>query len=288
MNRIAAVKYPYNFILGTLSVILIAGCAAVDTGYRAADAIAVKSRFEKEYIKTGLCSLTTLYSFTRAGAPLTVYIEGDGLAWRSRCELSDDPTPRHPLVLSLAAIDQSENVAYIARPGQLTLAGKPDCDPAYWSEKRFSQEVVNAINSAIDGLKAKSRSKNIDLIGYSGGAAIAVIIAAQRNDVTSIRTIAGNLDHEAVNRHHKVDSLEASLNPIDFAAKIAYIPQRHFASANDSVIPIAVTESFAGKIGDQKHESITMVKGTSHTAGWKKAWPSLIDMPLYKRDRSDE
>jgi hypothetical protein len=92
----------------------------------------------------------------------------------------------------------------------------------------------------------------------------------------------GNLDHEAVNHYHKVDPLKGSLNPIDFAIKVSRIPQRHFVSASDSVIPIFITESFAEKIGDQRHESITMVEGTSHTTGWRKVWPSLINSPLYK------
>ena len=263
-------------------MLLIAGCATV--GYRITDKIASEHHFTKDYIKTNLCNITSFYHLDNLGAPLTIYIEGDGAAWRSRHELSEDPTPRHPLVLSLAAIDPSRNVAYLARPGQLSASGNPDCDSAYWSEKRFSKEAVNAINSAIDYLKAKSQSKEINVIGYSGGAAIAVIIAAQRNDVTSLRTIAGNLDHEAVNRYHKVDPLKGSINPIDFASKVSSIPQRHFVSIKDNVVPIAITESFAEKIGDKKHESITIVKGTSHTTGWQKVWPSLINIPLYKGD----
>ena len=45
-----------------------------------------------------------------------------------------------------------------------------------------------------------------------------------------------------------------------------------------------IAESFVGKIGDQKHESITIVEEASHTAGWRKAWPLLINATLYKRD----
>jgi hypothetical protein len=159
----------------------------------------------------------------------------------------------------------------------------PDCDPAYWSEKRFSEEVVSSINSAIDNLIIKSQSKEINLIGYSGGAALAVIIAAQRNDVASLRTIAGNLDPKVINRYHNVTPLEEFLNPIDYAAKISHIPQRHFVAANDSVVPIFVTRSFAKRIGDKGEESITIVKGVTHSCGWQKAWPSLINIPLYRK-----
>jgi hypothetical protein len=276
---------PKNLIVAIIGIAFLSGCVTVNTGYRTADTLAFEHHFAKDYIKTGICNITSFYHFDNLGDPLTVYIEGDGVAWRSRHELSDDPTPRHPLVLSLAAIDSSKNVAYLARPGQLTASCKSDCDPVYWSEKRFSQEVIDAINSSLNYLKEKSRSKEINLIGYSGGAAIAVIIAAQRNDVTNLRTIAGNLDHEAVNRYHKVDPLKGSLNPIDFAVKVSHIPQRHFVSASDNIVPISVAESFVEKIDDQRHESITIVESASHTAGWQKAWPSLINIPLYERDR---
>ena len=276
-------EYIKSIIFAIICIAFLAGCATINTGYRAADTIAFEHSFTKDHIKTSLCTVTSFYHINNPGAPLTVYIEGDGTAWRSRHRLSDDPTPRHPLVLSLAAIDPSENVAYIARPGQLTASGRPDCDPAYWSEKRFSREVVSAIDSAIDDLKAKSQSKEINIIGYSGGAAIAVIITAERSDVKTLRTIAGNLDPEAVNRYNKVSPIEAPPVPIDFAAKIANIPQRHFVSSGDNVVPVSIAESFSEKIGDQKHESITMVTGTNHTSGWQKSWPSLISIPLYKQ-----
>ena len=269
-----------NLIFSMISIALLAGCATVNTGYRIADTIAFKHHFTKDYVKTGLCSLTTLYNFTRTGAPLTIYIEGDGSAWRSRRELSDDPTPRHPLVLSLASIDPSENVAYLARPGQLSASGNPDCNSVYWSEKRFSQEVVSAINLAIDYLKAKSRSKEINLIGYSGGAALAVILAAKRNDVISIRTVAGNLDPRAFCEYHHVSFLNGSLNPIDYAASVKHIPQRHFIGSKDIVVPAFIAQSFVEREGDKNSDRITVVNGASHTNGWRERWPELLAIPV--------
>ncbi|MDD3905240.1 MAG: alpha/beta hydrolase [Candidatus Omnitrophica bacterium] len=263
----------------------MAGCATVNSGYRIADNIVSENNLKKEYIKTGLCTLTVFSKITSPGKPLAVYIEGDGAAWKTRRELSGDPTPRHALALSLAVMDHSGNVAYLARPGQLTISGNPDCDPEYWSRKRFSGEVMSAMNSAINELKAQSKSKDINLVGYSGGATIAIIIASRRNDVVSIRTIAGNLDPEAVNLYHKVTPLEGALSPMDFASKVSDIPQRHFAAVDDQVIPLSIIESFADRIGDEKHESITIVKGASHAFGWQKAWPLLVDIPLHcKKD----
>jgi len=267
-------------------VIFLCGCATVSTLITRdapADNLAKENGFKKRFIKTSRFQLTSYYKFTAPGDPITIYIEGDGLAWLSPGKLSDDPTPQKPFVLELASIDPSKNVAYIARPGQYTESGIPDCGPEFWSTKRFSEDVIVSMNEAISELSSNNGSKAINLIGYSGGAAIAILVAARRGDVTSLRTIAGNLDHRAVNQYNSVSPLDGSLNPIDFADKIADIPQRHFVCANDSVVPIFIAESFAGKIGDKRYESITIVEGTGHSSGWQKAWPPLLKFPLYER-----
>lgn len=286
-DRDTRIRYLRKCFFGAVIIISMAGCATIDGGYHAADKVASEGRLEKGYVKTGLCTLTTFRRFSSPGDPITIYIEGDGAAWKSRNELSLDPTPRHSVVLELAVIDPAKNVAYLARPGQLTAAGSPDCGDAYWSGKRFSKDAVDAMNSAIDIIKSKSRSKEINLIGYSGGASIAVIIAAQRNDIASLRTIAGNLDSEAINRYHRVTPLGSSLNPVDFAIRISHIPQRHFVAANDLTIPISITRSFVEKIGDKNSESITIVKGVNHHYGWQKRWASLLRLPLYNNTNSN-
>ena len=52
-----------------------------------------------------------------------VYIEGDGYAWATTTDPSDDPTPINPLALRLAAVDDAPNVLYLARPCQFRPAG---------------------------------------------------------------------------------------------------------------------------------------------------------------------
>jgi len=278
------------FYAGAIILTLLCGCAGhkVLLGREGnADSLAYSGGFTKSCIAAGLFEITSYSRFDAPGKTVRIYIEGDGRAWKSRHALSDDPTPSNPVALYLAMEDNSANVAYLARPGQYNSSHIKSCDPVYWSEKRFAPEVIDVMNAAIDIVKAGAKAPDIELIGYSGGATIAVIIAAERNDVVSLRTVAGNLDHKAVNRYHNVSPLEGSLNPIDFATKVSHIPQRHFVSAGDSVIPKAIAESFAGKIGDQRYESITIVEGTSHTAGWQKAWPSLLKLPLYKNTGPD-
>jgi hypothetical protein len=259
---------------------LTSGCAAWQSQadrQAAADRIARDGGFEKVSIEAAPFTLAAYLRVTTPGAPLHLYIEGDGAAWIDRAWRSEDPTPKRPLVMELAALDPAPNVAYLARPGQYPAAGSSPCDPAYWSDRRFSAEVVTAMGKAVDTLAAKGKAREIHFIGYSGGAAIAVLLAAGRTDVASLRTVAGNLDPEALNRHHRVSPLHRdSLNPLDAAPGLCRLPQRHFVGAEDGVVPPLAARSFVARAGFRDERAITVVTGASHSEGWRGQWKRLL------------
>jgi pimeloyl-ACP methyl ester carboxylesterase len=117
-------------------------------------------------------------------------------------------------------------------------------------------------------------------VGYSGGGAIAVLVAARRSDVAALRTIAGNLDPKALCAYHNVSQLDGSMDPLDYAQKVARIPQRHFVGGNDKVVPVSMARSFVEKLGGRDDKKITIVNGASHTKGWQEEWPELLSMPV--------
>jgi len=238
--------------------------------------IAGEAGFEEKYVTVNNFTLKTYRRFQSPCENLRVYIEGDGKAWKTRSMLSDDPTPSNPIALRLAVIDSHESVAYIARPGQFPVSDAPRCDPIYWSERRFAPEVVEAVDKAIDMAKQDACARRVEIVGYSGGAALAVLVAAGREDVASIRTIAGNLDHIAAGKYHGVSPLKGSLNPIDFASAVAKVPQRHFVGSRDRIIPSSIAESFVRMEGDKDFERITVVKGATHKDGWCERWAELL------------
>jgi pimeloyl-ACP methyl ester carboxylesterase len=264
-------------------LIHLSGCATTaylfDKG-AFCEAAAEKSGFRKELIDTGDFTILAYSRIKKLGMSLVIYIEGDGSAWETRTRLSEDPTPRDPLVIKLAAIDPSPNVAYLARPGQYTLIGASSCNPSYWSDERFSETVVKAMDQAVEHLKSKYGAKEVSLIGYSGGGAIAVLVAARRGDITKLRTVAGNLDHVSVSNYHGVSSLGGSLNPIDVATGIAILPQRHFAGESDNVIPSFIARSFVKRAGDKNYDRVIIVKGATHSAGWVEQWAELLEIPV--------
>jgi poly(3-hydroxybutyrate) depolymerase len=114
-------------------------------------------------------------------------------------------------------------------------------------------------------------------VGYSGGGAVAVLIAANRSDVASIRTVAGNLDDEFVNRLHGVSPMPESEDAIDFATRVSAIPQIHFSGAEDEVVPPAVALRFVKATGPRCARAQT-VADVSHDGDWSRHWPALLNL----------
>ena len=215
-------------------------------------------------------------------APVTLYIEGDGTPYSSPDRESLNPTPVDPISLRLAARDAGKNAIWLGRPCQYNDGwqnGK-DCPSAYWTNKRFAPDVIEAYMVALDNIKRYNDVTGFNIVGYDGGAAIATILAGKRDDVLSLRTVAGNLDHRVMSQIHNVTFLEGSLNPVDFAAQVAHLPQRHFIGKLDRVTPPAVFNSFVQNAGNASCMNVTLVDDADHELGWVEKWTVLKDMPM--------
>lgn len=260
--------------LALLASLLLAGCALPR---HAGDSVqqAEAAGFNKQLVEANGFVLTTLVRIRDPQAPLRVYIEGDGRAWLDRATVSDDPTPHHPLALQLAMADASPNVAWLARPCQFSLQQSPACRTAHWTDRRFAPEAIEAMRVALDRVSPQT-SGSLALVGYSGGAAMAVALAVQRKDVAMLVTVAGNLDSEAVNRFHQVDAMPASLNPITLAPQLASLRQRHLVGAKDRVIPATVAANFVAA-GSMRCAEVVSIDGAGHESGWLDYWRSTAN-----------
>jgi len=257
--------------------VALAGCAGDPLQH--ADAVASRAALERQEVRAGLFVLTTYVQARPHAAVLRVYIEGDGRAWLSRTQVSPDPTPHEAMGLRLAASDDQAALLYLARPCQFTpMARNPACRPAYWTDLRYAPEVIDAMDAALSQYVARLRPARLELVGYSGGGAIAVLLAARRHDVTAIRTVAGNLDHVAVNRWHQVSQMPRSLNPIDVAPRVAHIPQRHFSGADDRIVPTGIARDFVAQAAPCA--ALQVIPGMGHESDWPALWPSLLRAPL--------
>lgn len=216
------------------------------------------------------------------GEPVNLYIEGDGLAWLSRSTPSGNPTPKIAQALQLAAVDPSPNVIYIARPCQFTEIGAPGnaCPREYWMGKRFAPEVVASFNSALNQMTREYGISGFNLVGFSGGANVAGLLAAHRSDIVSLRTVAGNLDNDYFTNFHKVSPMPGSLNMADLAAKLSGLPQRHFIGGRDKFVPTSVFESYQHAAGPSPCIHMTYNENAEHMKGWTDRWPEFMALPV--------
>lgn len=251
-------------------------CSFVTQRVTLADNIADRAGFKKETIKGGKFHLTVFSRILQKNAPASIYIEGDGFAFVSKNRISVNPTPKDAFTLKLAVLDDSPNVIYIARPCQYTSFDVDNiCENKYWSGSRFSDDVLNSFEDVVDDLVGKYNISGLNIIGYSGGGAIATILASRRKDILSLKTVAGNLNHVAVNNFHDVTQLNDSLNAYDYAELVKNIPQVHFIGSEDKIIPSFVARDFKDK-SQGGCIRIYVVDGANHHKGWEKNWGNLL------------
>ncbi len=209
----------------------------------------------------------------KAARSLHVYIEGDGMAWLTRTRISPDPTPTVATALHVAEKDPAPHAAvlYLARPCQYLNDSKdPMCNNKYWSSHRLSVEVIAALNEAVSVVKNQVGADDVVLVGYSGGGAAAALVAAQRNDVRFLGSIAGNLDIKAWTSHHRITPLTGSMDPMDYAHKVQHLAQRHLSSPNDAIVPPHISKNFCEKI--KNPAACVQVPDVWHGGEWENVW----------------
>lgn len=257
-----------RLIFAMVLALVMTGCASPEARLQTANEIAQRADLRAASVAAPPFTLAAYVRNSDPSTPVVIYIEGDGLAWISRSQPSLDPTPRNPVGLRLAAEDHESNVIYLARPCQYVRTAA--CDVTYWTDRRFAEEVIRSTSAAIDALIRPGQ--HIHLVGYSGGGAVATMIAARRADVLSLRTVAGNLDHDALSRYHDVSSMAGSLNPRDVAQRLVGLPQIHYVGDRDKVVPPLVSASYLHAMGDTRCATIIHVDGASHDDGWVEFW----------------
>lgn len=200
------------------------------------------------------------------GERLFVYIEGDGMSWLDKNTPSTNPTPKNPLSLKLMQTANQKCSVYLARPCQY-IAQK--CDQKFWTSHRYGYEILKAYQEVLDDFKSAYQIQKFTLVGYSGGGVIATLLAAHRDDIASLITVAANVDIQKWTTHHHITPLYGSLNPADFSYRLEDVPQIHLIGEVDSIVPFEVFESYASKFKNRENVKY-FIYPTNHFDGWEE------------------
>lgn len=198
---------------------------------------------------------------------LHIYIDGDGRPWRARYFVSSDPTPQYGLMLD-AMLKDPYNSLYLGRPCYLHTEDE-HCEAWDWTMARYSSDVVASMVSAVEQLS--KNTKELWLIGHSGGGALAVLIGSRLTRSVNVVTIAGNLDHKTWTEHHKFSPLVDSLNPIDDLVGNKNMQELHWYGTDDGNVIPSIIVGYC----DTKHVTC-LSKKANHSSGWLLEWRSIL------------
>jgi len=205
----------------------------------------------------------------RQGAPLAIFIEGDGVPWRGGREPSLDPTTGDPIALKLLG-QTPPPAAYVSRPCYHDMTG-PRCTPERWTMERYSDEIVKSMSEAVRAAAAQAKARSVVLIGYSGGGVLAVLIAERLDNVAGVVTVGANLDIEAWTRQHGYLPLTGSLNPAASTAEHRW-PETHLYGARDTTVPPATADAYFKRFPNAKRQ---IVDANDHLCCWVEQWAEL-------------
>lgn len=249
----------WGLVLGLLGLSIVVACAPKGSGgghqsrYATVESLAHSNGFNVD-ITPGrhLSVLTFLKKPSQPSRYLMLYIEQDGVAWLNRGQISNDPTPHKPAVSLWAVNDQSSHaIAYMARPCHyIGVGGRTECqNPAVWDSARFSPEVIESLDDITSVLKKRAGAEKLVLFGHSGGATVAALLAARRDDVVAMVLVAGPLDHRSWTEDEGISSLRYSLNPSDYPAKLSPIPQLLLYGSDDSFVSEKPGRDYQTRLG---------------------------------------
>lgn len=253
-----------------LALVLLNGCAAPDLHHWAK-----RYQWQLQDINSQPLSLQALISSAPAGpAPHTlhIYIEGDGEPFLNTTTVAPNPTPPQPLMMRLMVQDPSPT-AYLARP--CYFLQRTFCDATLWTLARYSPTVVASMANGVRDLG--QAYEDIVLIGHSGGGTLAVLIAPHVAKVSTVITLAANLDTTRWTTHHDLTPLVFSLDPTKQPPLPAYVRQIHYIGADDKNILPQWTGDFARH---QIHANVEILKDFNHQCCWETHWKTLLQHAL--------
>jgi len=251
-------------------LLFLFGCAS---SYETLYSIVESNSFKHEIYTTDLFEHLVIEN-NKISHSLHIYIEGDGIPWRTRTTISKDPTPNNPLALKLMSLDSSRAI-YLGRPCYFGLHNAKYCSPKQWTSGRYGENIITSMESVIRRYNKRNNIKEFVLIGYSGGGVIATLLSERFKSIVPYITIASNLDIDKWTDLHGYSPLIYSLNPAKTDLKNG---KRgiHLIGAHDTNVPPQVISDFV----KSSNGKIVVYNNYDHLCCWIDNWQRILNENL--------
>lgn len=208
--------------------------------------------FEHLVVPADGYEIATYQRMTNKNAPIHIYVEGDGRAFNTYGEPTDNPTPHGKMMRNLAMRDTAENVVYMARPCQFIMSDV--CSVSDWTDGRFSAKIVDSVAMAIKNIAGR---RPVILVGYSGGGLMTGLVINRHPEIRVKKwvTIAGVPNHTAWTKYFGDSPLANSLD-LDI---LPNVPAVHYIGLRDRVVPPELSRKFLPA------NQIIEIPGAGHT-----------------------
>ena len=223
---------------------------------------------EKTYQGNDEFSLSGMEKNVKIGEKLRVYIDGDA---KTGGLFAQKAVLEYPVAAELALKDTSPSILYLNRPCYFSDDEK--CQPVVWKEGRYNPEIIDEMVFVLQNFVQKYHIPEIELVGYDGGAAVALLVASRlynkKINVSKVITIAGILDTQHYASLTGEDLHSAALNPAREVYTLAKIPQLHIVGALDKKTPVSLVKVFKKKLGKATSFKVESYESADHY-NWAK------------------
>jgi len=121
------------------------------------------------------------------------------------------------------------------------------------------------VSSLVQLVNRHVTNDDIILVGHSGGGTLAMLMAEKLDRVSTVITLAANLQVHRWADFHQYSRLQGSLNPNQRAPLPESVRQVHFYSPYDSVIKAEWIQAFSAK---QQNVTLVELPVQGHDQAW--------------------